>query len=82
MISGVVAVVAGLAVENSASVVLARALGAMLACNVVGAMIGAIAHRTGTQHVERYKVNTPIPVIGGSKASASSGEAHEKKLAA
>lgn len=78
----VVAVVAGLAAENSASVVLTRALTAMLACNLVGSVIGAIAHRTGALHVEQYKQDTPIPAMVVAQAGGGSDESHENKSAA
>lgn len=78
----VVAVVVGLAADNSASVVLTRALMAMLACNLVGSVIGAIAHRTGALHVEQYKKDTPIPAMVVAPSGSGSGESQEKKSAA
>jgi uncharacterized membrane protein len=78
----VVAVVAGMAVENPASTILTRALLAMLACNLLGSAIGAIAHWTGAQHVERHVRSTPIPSMGNSRSVAVADDMPEKKLAA
>ena len=78
----VVAVVAGLAVENPADVVLTRALLAMLACNLLGSAVGAVAYRTTALHVERYKRNTPIPSMTSPGAEEALAEVAEKKIAA
>lgn len=81
-----VAVMAGLWVGNPSGIVLTRALIALLACNVVGAIIGAIVHWIGSTHVERYQKNNPIPSVGSSTVPPQSGAASvstfEKKVAA
>lgn len=78
----VIAVIAGMAADNPSSIVLTRALIAMLACNLLGSAIGAVAHWTGTQHVERHIRNTPIPDIISTSPPVVSEELPEKKLAA
>jgi phage shock protein PspC (stress-responsive transcriptional regulator) len=78
----VVAVVAGLAVDNPADVVLTRALLAMLACNLLGSAVGAVAYWTAAQHVERYKNATPIPSMTSNRAEEAMAEVGEKKMAA
>lgn len=77
-----VAIVAGLAADNSADVVLVRALLAMLACNLLGSLVGAIAHWIGTQHVERFKQLHPIESTDSPQPAPVVGETLEKKRAA
>lgn len=78
----VVAVVAGLAADNTASEVLARALVAMFVCNAVGSVVGSIANRTGAQHVEQYKKDTPIPSIISMSMDSEEIGSEEKSVAA
>lgn len=81
-----VAIVAGLWAGNPSGIVLTRALLAMLACNVIGAIIGATIHWIGTTHVNRYQQSNPIPSVGSSTVPPQSGVApvssFEKKVAA
>ena len=77
-----VAILAGLAAENPADVIIGRALLAMLACNLLGSVVGAITHWIGTQHVERYKRLTPIESTDLPQPAPVVGETLEKKRAA
>lgn len=77
-----VALVAGLAADNPADVVLTRALLAMLACNLLGAIVGAVAHWIGTEHVERFKQLHPIESTDSPQPAPVVGETLEKKRAA
>ena len=58
-----VAILAGLAVGNPAYWVLTCALLAMFVCYIVGLIIGSIAYRAVTEHVEHYKSTNPIPRV-------------------
>jgi len=49
-----IAVVAGLAVDNPAESILAKALISMLLCHFVGFALGALAERTVTEGIESY----------------------------
>lgn len=77
-----VALVAGLAADNPADVVLTRALLAMLACNLLGSVVGAVAHWIGTEHVERFKQLHPIESTDSPQPAPVVGETLEKKRAA
>jgi hypothetical protein len=77
-----VALVAGLAADNPADVVLTRALLAMLACNLLGSIVGAVAHWIGTEHVERFKQLHPIESTDSPQPAPVVGETLEKKRAA
>ncbi len=58
-----VAILAGLAVGNPTLQILWHALIAMGACYIGGLVIGAIAFRAVTEHVEHYKTTNPIPRV-------------------
>lgn len=85
-----VALVAGLAVDNPPGVILTNALACMIGCKLLGAALGSLAHSMVTQHVERYRAQTPIPATAPARAErviyAEPEESpeipHEKKRAA
>ena len=56
-----IALVAGLAADNPADVVLFRALVALLVCNVVGWFIGLIGERTIREALDQHARSNPIP---------------------
>lgn len=58
-----VAILAGLAAGNPTLTILVHALIAMAACYAAGMIIGAVAYRAITEHVEHYKTNNPIPRV-------------------
>jgi len=53
--------VTNLAVNNPATVILLRATLVMIACYIVGYVIGLIAQHTMNQHIQDYKKQNPIP---------------------
>lgn len=53
-----VAIVAGLAAQNSAARVLGTAVAAMVVCHVVGLCIGAIGESVLTEHLSRDKTGS------------------------
>lgn len=55
-----VAVVAGLASDNRAESVLLRGIVAMLLCQIVGWIIGAIAERTIRDAIRGYQDSNPV----------------------
>lgn len=56
-----IALVAGLAADNPADVVLGRALVALLLCNLAGWIAGVVAERTVAEGVARYREANPGP---------------------
>ena len=50
-----VAVIAGLAADNSAARVLGIAVGAMVVCHFIGLWIGAIGQRVVAEHLSKVK---------------------------
>jgi len=62
LIGFVVAILAGLAVNNPATTTLWRALCAMVICYTVGSIIGAIAMHAISEQIEQYKASNPLPV--------------------
>lgn len=74
-----VAVIAGLAAENPAQVVLGRALVSMLVCYVLGQLLGAGAENVVRRRVERYKGEHPVPDVF---ASIDQGEPPGRSAAA
>jgi len=69
-----VAVVAGLSAGNPASGVLLRAILCMLFCHVVGTVVGSIAAKAVTAHLDGYRAANPIPELStGSQPSAAGG---------
>ena len=73
-----VAVLAGLAAGNPAPLVLARSLGVMIACQLIGSVAGALLVFVGEEHVRAYEAAHPIPdmalAAGASVSSAASGD--------
>ncbi len=55
-----IAVVAGLAAGNEPTEILLRALSSMMACYVLGMVLGAIGQHTIEEHVHQYIVARPI----------------------
>lgn len=53
-----VAIVAGLAAQNTPARVLGTALVAMLLCHITGLFVGAIAERVVTDHLTRVRVGS------------------------
>ena len=60
LIAFAAAVIAGLVVDNPATVILWRALLAMFTCYVVGSALGAVAQRALDEHVDQYKRAHPL----------------------
>lgn len=56
-----VAIIAGLAHDNSTAQILLRALVAMAVCYVIGTFAGMICQRVITLHVEQHKISNPTP---------------------
>lgn len=70
-----VAVVAGVAGDNPASVVLLRALLAMTLCYPLGLAIGALCHRVVQQHLDATEgAATPGAAEAGGAAPSDQGE--------
>lgn len=74
-----VAIVAGLAAGNPARTVLFNAVVAMILCQILGLVIGALAERAISDHLAAYKAAHPIPGARGA-TSAPPGITDEKKL--
>jgi hypothetical protein len=55
-----IALIAGIAVDNPAEVVLVRALGAMFACQIVGWVAGTVAERIVRDAVSAYREAHPV----------------------
>lgn len=55
-----VAVIAGLAADNAGDVILFRALASMVACQVVGLVVGMIIERVVVESIESYKQSRPV----------------------
>jgi len=56
-----VAIVMGMAAGNPAESILGRALMAMFACFAIGSLIGHVAERIVSDHIEQYQRNNPLP---------------------
>lgn|GEM_PF-3036857 len=56
-----VAIACGLAAGNEGSTVLARAIGAMFACQFIGMAAGEIIRRVTRQHETTYRAMNPVP---------------------
>ena len=56
-----VAIGCGLAAGNDGSTVVARALAAMLGCQLVGMLAGAVVEKVTQQHETTYRANHPVP---------------------
>lgn len=56
-----IACFAGIIVGNPANTVLIRSLVCMLACYLLGSIVGAIGEWVVNQHLADYKVKNPIP---------------------
>lgn len=61
LVSFAAALIVGQQAGNPAVTVLSRALLIMLACYVIGRLIGAIANTTVNDHIERYRADHPMP---------------------
>ena len=53
-------VIGGLAVDNPALTILSRALGSMIACYILGVLIGTVAQRAIDEHIAQYKKKNPL----------------------
>lgn len=58
-----VALIAGMGAGNPASGVLVKAILCMLACHVVGQIVGAIAAKAVGDHLAAYRASHPIPEL-------------------
>lgn len=58
-----VAIIAGIAAENPGQVVLGRALLSMMACYVLGQLLGSGAENVVRRRVEAYKSDHPVPDV-------------------
>lgn len=56
-----VAIACGLAAGNDGGAVLSRAIAAMLGCQLVGMIAGAIVQRVTTAHETHYRASNPMP---------------------
>ena len=63
-----IAIACGLAAGNDGGAVLSRAIAAMLGCQLVGMLAGAVVQRVTTDHEARYRASNPIPRPGGEGA--------------
>ncbi|MFA9478668.1 hypothetical protein ACERK3_10205 [Phycisphaerales bacterium AB-hyl4] len=61
LVSFAAALLIGLLSGNSAGVLIWRATLVMIACWIIGRIVGAIAQRVVDEHIERYKQEHPIP---------------------
>ncbi len=59
-----VAILAGLAANNPADVILARAVGALFVCYAVGGVIGFFMEQAVAEGVREYKAERPLPMVG------------------
>ena len=68
------ALIAGLAVDNPAEVVLSRAILCMVVLHILGWILGSIGERTVVESLNQYKKANPIPEDkapgGGGKSTA------------
>ena len=63
LIAFALAIVLGVVAGNSPTTSIWRALVAMVVCYFLGQMIGYAGRKAMTEHVERYKLEHPIPVL-------------------
>ena len=66
-----IAVVAGLAADNPAETILARAVASMIVCHVVGWCVGLAAERAVSEAVAAYEKERMTPVHAGVPAGAA-----------
>ncbi len=59
-----VALIAGIGAGNDTTTVLARALGALVVCQLIGMGAGVIIERIIKEHEARYHADNPVPSIG------------------
>ncbi len=57
----VIAVVVGLEAQNGAAHILLNAIVCMIACYLVGSLLGAIAEHAIRAHLVRVKAENPVP---------------------
>lgn len=70
-----IALVAGIAVDNTAATILSRALGAMVACYLAGLIVAAIAHQAMTENIEQYRRQNPLTIEQDDDAAPSQAQA-------
>ena len=63
-----VALIAGLAVQNSPLKVLGTAVLAMVLCHLIGLAVGAVGERVVNEHVSKVRAAEPIPDVKGKGA--------------
>jgi uncharacterized protein involved in response to NO len=56
-----IACIAGLTVGNPTNLILMRSLVTMIACYLLGSIIGAVVEWVVSQHLAEYKAQNPIP---------------------
>lgn len=61
LVSFAAALLIGLMSGNSAGVLIWRATLVMIACWVIGRIVGSVAQRVVDEHIEKYKQEHPIP---------------------
>ena len=69
-----IAILAGLAADNPASVILTRALIAMVACYAVGVFIGLIASRAVREATAIHIAGNPAPALDDVRRAADSSK--------
>lgn len=70
-----IAILAGLAADNPANVILTRALIAMAACYAVGVFIGMLASRAVREAAASHIADNPAPEIDDVRRTAQSNSA-------
>ena len=71
-----VALVSGLAVDNPMERVLARALGCMVVCQLVGWVVGRLGEKAIADAIEKFNASKPTPETakGGAGAAPRPGK--------
>jgi len=77
----IVAILAGMAAGNEAGATILRALAALIVCNLIGLVIGAVGERVVQDHVSKHKQANPVGSIERAD-SAGSADANDGIIAA
>ncbi|MEX0655214.1 MAG: hypothetical protein WD534_08290 [Phycisphaeraceae bacterium] len=86
LVSFAAALLVGLLSGNGAGVIIWRATLVMLACWVIGWIVGLVAQRVVDDHIQTYKQNNPIPgeadaEAGVEETSITEGPAEQRTAA-
>jgi len=74
-----VAILAGLASENTTAQILQRAVISMIACYPVGLIIGIICERVIMSHVKEHQRANPVPEQSAETAPAEPAPANDEE---